>query len=166
MRNRKIKAFTLAEMLITLALTSIMVSFAYLGLSQLDKLLVQYSDQNLFITQLNELNKRTMILFDQAQSIEKVSETEIVFKTDSSESKLRFNPSFILTVRNNVADTFKLENKELNIVNEELTAESPGILVKKMEFNIYFGKQKFHLIFIKNYDAYSKLMIETDNGDN
>jgi prepilin-type N-terminal cleavage/methylation domain-containing protein len=166
MLNKKIKAFTLAEMLVTLALTSIMVTFSYLGLSQMHKLLFQYSDQNLFITQLNELNKRAAFLFEEANSVQKKSETELVFKTDSAESKIVFHPSYILTIKNNKTDSFRLENKGLKIENEELVIESQISPVKRIEFDIYFGKQKFHLIFIKNYDAYSKFMIETENGSN
>lgn len=166
MLNKKIKAFTLAEMLVTLALTSIMVIFSYMGLSQLNKLLVQYRDQNIFITELNELNKRTSFLFNEANSIQKISETELIFRTDSAESKVIVDPSFILTVKNNKTDTFKLENKGLKIVNEEIASEASISLIKKLEVDIYFGKQKFHLIFIKNYDAFSKLKIETANVSN
>lgn len=165
MLNRKIKAFTLAEMLVTLALTSVLVLFSYLGLSQIQKLLFQYRDQHLFITQLNELNKRGTALFTKANSIQKLSENTLVFRTDSSESKLIFNPQYILTVNNNQTDSFKVENKGLKTGNEELMSDLQIELVNKAEVEVYFGKQKFHLTFIKNYDAYSKLITETENGN-
>ncbi len=104
-------------------------------------------------------------MFKESGSVKKFSDMELVFKNDSSESKIIFYPEHILTVKNNITDTFKLENKELRITNEELMEGTLNLLVKRVEFDVYFQKQKFHLIFIKNYDAYSKLILETSNGN-
>lgn len=166
MLNKKIKAFTLAELMITLALTSVMVSFSYMGLNYTQKLLYQYNGQSHFITQINELTKRINISFAESNQIEKQGDDKLIFKTDSNETQVQFNPIYILTFKNNKTDTFKLENKSLKIEREELGTETTIELIKKIEFDVYFQKQKFHLTFSKNYDAYSKLMIETADEHN
>lgn len=164
MLNKKLKAFTLAELLITLALTAIMVTFSYMGLNHIQKLLYQYNDQSLFITQINELNKRISFSFNNADQIQKLGENKLILKSDSSENLIEINPNYILTIKNNQTDSFKVETKVLTIEKEELSAGQSVELVKKLEFDIYFQKQKFHLTFNKKYDSYSKLMIETADG--
>lgn len=162
MLNKKIKAFTLAEMLVTLALTSVLVTFSYMGLSSMQKLLVDYKKQNQFITQMNELNNRITLLFSNAHTVTKTSEEKVIFKTDSLESNIIFSDSYILTIKNNVSDTFHFEPKKLKITNEEMADDVGLSLIKSLEFDIYFQKQKFHLTFSKNYDAFSKLNLLTD----
>jgi prepilin-type N-terminal cleavage/methylation domain-containing protein len=166
MINKKIKAFTLAELLVTLALTSIMVTLSYMGLNYIQKLLFQYQDQNTFITRLNDLNKRLDFSFDEALSVQKEGERSLILRKDSSETKVEFGPYYILTVKNNRTDTFMLDAKDLKIENESLNETVQEQLIKKVEFDIYFQKQKFHLTFSKNYDAYSKLMLETKDAGN
>ena len=162
--NKKIKAFTLAEMLVTLALTSVLVTFSYLGLNFMQKLLIDYKSQNSFISQMNELNSRLDFLFMKANAVTKMNEGDFVFKADSTESKVVFSDTYILTVKNNVTDTFKFEPKALKFVNEEMIENTSESLVKNIEFDVYFKKQKFHLTFRKNYDAFSKLQLITDVG--
>lgn len=162
MLNRKIKAFTLAEMLVTLALTSVLVTFSYLGLNSMQKLLVDYKNQHQFITQMNELNKRINLLFINANTITKLSDEKIIFNADSTESKVIFSDRYILTIKNNVSDTFHFDPKKLKITNEEMSEPVNIDLIKNLEFDIYFQKQKFHLTFSKNYDAFSKLKLITD----
>lgn len=162
MLNKKIKAFTLAEVLVTLALTSVLVTFSYLGLNSMQKLLVDYKNQHQFITQMNELSKRLNLLFTNANTVTKLSAEKIIFKTDSSESKVVFSDKYILTIKNNVSDTFQFEPKKLEITNEEMPEPVEMSLIKNLEFDIYFQNQKFHLTFSKNYDAFSKLELITD----
>lgn len=149
-------------MLVTLALTSVLVTFSYMGLSSMQKLLVDYKKQNSFISQLNELNSRLNYLFTKATLITKANERDFVFKTDSIESKIMFNESYVLTIKDNMTDTFRLEAKALKITSEEMHENATTSFVKSLEFDIYFQKQKFHLTFNKNYDAYSIIQFITD----
>ena len=162
MLNKKIKAFTLAEMLVTLALTSVMVTFSYLGLTSIQKLLVDYKNQNSFISKMNELNSRINFLFTRSNTVSEINNETIVFKTDSAESKVIFGSNYILTAKDNVTDTFQFGQKALKITYEGMTDNSSIELINGLEFDIYFKKQKFHLTFSKNYDAFSKLKFTTD----
>ncbi|MBP7809083.1 MAG: prepilin-type N-terminal cleavage/methylation domain-containing protein [Bacteroidia bacterium] len=162
MLSKKIKAFTLAEMLVTLALTSVMVTFSYLGLTSMQKLLVDYKNQTNFISKLNELNKRIEFLFTKANTITRVTDEKLIFKTDSVESKVVFGSNYVLTIKDNVTDTFQFEQKALKITYEGMADITSIELINGLEFDIYFKKQKFHLTFSKNYDAFSKLKFATD----
>ncbi len=164
MATKKIKAFTLAEMLVTLALTSIMIMFCYLSFNYLQQLLNQFRQQSFFITQLNELKKRGDALTTQPVLILKENDEKIVFKADSGESRLEFGEKNLLMTRAGRTDTFHLAGEKLNCGFEAFSNPLwQNRLVNQVEFDIYFQKQKFHLTFHKNYDAVTKLNLEKQN---
>ncbi len=161
--NKKIKAFTLAELLVTLALTAILVTLSYAGLNYIQKLLKQYNEQSYFVTQMSELNRRLSLQADQAGFIKSRSGNELTFGTDSFVSTLLFYPGHILLKKNGVTDSFLLENSALRLSYEKLNSYESQ-LVNKLEFDVIFNKQKFHCAFSKTYDAYSKFIIESEHG--
>ncbi|MDP1803212.1 MAG: type II secretion system protein [Bacteroidota bacterium] len=164
MLTKKIKAFTLAEILVTLALTSIVATFSFMGYTLIQKLLKQYNDQNFFITQINALNNRIHLMVSQHGTILKESENKFVFSSDTTLSFITFNNNSVLLNRFNKTDTFKLKPEKLNAQFEPIkNPDWQNKMVNAFEFDIYFQEQRFHLAFNKNYDAYSKLLIEKEN---
>lgn len=164
MLTKKIKAFTLAEILVTLALTSIVATFSFMGYTLIQKLLKQYNEQNFFITQINALNNRIHLLVSQPGDILKESENKFIFSSDTTISFITFNNTTVLLNRFNKTDTFKLKPEKLNVQFEPI--KNPvwqNKMVNAFEFDIYFQEQRFHLAFHKSYDAYSKLLIEKEN---
>jgi prepilin-type N-terminal cleavage/methylation domain-containing protein len=161
MLNEKLKGFTLSELMVTLALTAILLSFSYMGFNYLQKLLFQYSEQNNFITEINELKKRFEILSSSPGKILQVSESRFEIESDSAFHEMNFNPHFILFSHANSIDTFHFEAKNIKVDLEKIN--SPGInrsLVKNVAFEILYKQQLFHLCLSKNYDAFSKLTFE------
>src|SRR5438552_3463661 len=130
MLNKKIKAFTLAEMLVTLALTSMMVSFAYLGFNQLGRLLKYQEDQGYFITQFNELQKRLLVMSQNDGKLYLVSETEFLFEGDSLHCTLDLGNDEILMVQGNRSDTFHLKAENIKTDLENPGANGIPALVK------------------------------------
>lgn len=165
MLNKKIKAFTIAELMVTLALTGIMTSFAYLGFNYTQKLLHQFNEQNYFIVQLTELNKRLILLSSLAKEVTIENEKTFLLKSDTINCKIDFNPNYILLNKSGAIDTFHLETTDLKnefeLMNNPLWERK---LVKHFQFDVLFKKEKFHLAFDKTYDAYSKLLLETQNN--
>lgn len=166
MLNRKLKGFTLAELMITLALSSILVSFSFLGLKYVQRLLHQFREQSYFITQLNELNKRLNSSVNNSRSIFLENDKKLIFRADSMNSSFEFKPDMILSIKSNQTDSFKVETKDLKFEYEPIGENISAALINKIEFNVYFHKQNFHLIFNKNYDAYSKFILETEKTVN
>ncbi|HWY10382.1 MAG TPA: prepilin-type N-terminal cleavage/methylation domain-containing protein [Bacteroidia bacterium] len=166
MLNRKIKAFTLSELMVTLALTGMLISFTYLGYGFVQKLLAKFNEQTYFINQVNELNKRFSQLSFMRGEITLENETKFMIKTDSTNYSIEFAKKNILMSTNNVVDTFKLESQDLKNGFETLTNQHWNEkLVNNIEFDVLFEKEKFHLVFNKQYDAYSKLILETQKGN-
>lgn len=159
-RPTKLKAFTLAEMLVTLALTSILLSFCYLSFGYIQQLLQQFSKQSFFITQLNELNKRTNLLMQGPGIVIKEAD-RLIFRTDSLDHSIAFTEEAILLKRFGQTDTFFMAPQQPACTFE--TLGNPlwqNRLVNGLELDVYFQKQKFHLTFHKNYDALTKLQLE------
>ncbi len=166
MQSKKIRAFTISELMTTLALTGIMLSFVYMGYTYIQRLLKQFNEQSYFITQLNELNKRFIYLSNQHSEIIFLDDNKFSIKTDSSEYILKFDKKNILVTKESLTDTFKLEALDIKTDFEPLASALPELrLVKAIRFDVLFQKQRFNLVFTKQYDAYSKLKHEL-SGNN
>lgn len=164
MRNKKICAFTLSELMVTLALTSLLVGFCYTGFNYTQKLLYQFNEQSDFLTQLTELNKRSFVFKNQVCIITKESDQKFRIKNDSVNYSLDFRSRYLLVGRNSATDTFMLETTEIKtsfeVLNNPVWKDK---LVNGIEFDVIFQKQKFHLGFRTSYDSYTKLNLETQS---
>jgi prepilin-type N-terminal cleavage/methylation domain-containing protein len=160
--DKKLKAFTLAEMLVTLALTSLLLSFCYLSFNYVQQLLQQFSRQSFFITQLNELNKRSNLLMEAPGIVIKESEG-LIFRSDSIDQSIKFTETSILITRFGKTDTFFMAADRPRCSFELLGNPAwQNRLVNQLEFDVHFQHQKFHLAFHKTYDAGTKLNLEKE----
>jgi hypothetical protein len=125
-------------------------------------LLQQFSKQSFFITQLNELNKRTHLLMTTPGIVIKESE-KLVFRSDSADNSLEFTETSILLTRFGKTDTFYMAAERPRCSFETLgNAQWQNRLVNGLDFDVYFRKQKFHLSFHKQYDAGTKFNLEKE----
>jgi prepilin-type N-terminal cleavage/methylation domain-containing protein len=160
--DKKLKAFTLAEMLVTLALTSLLLSFCYLSFNYVQHLLSQFSRQSFFITQLNELNKRSNLLMAAPGIVIKENEG-LIFRSDSMDQSIKFTETSILLTRFGKTDTFFMAADRPRCSFETLGNPAwQNRLVNGLEFDVQFQDQKFHLAFHKTYDAGTKLNLEKE----
>lgn len=160
---KKIPGFTLAEMLVTLALTSMMITFCYLSFNYTQHLLSQFNRQSYFITQLSELKKRGDRLMHAHSLMLQEDEKKIIFKSDSSEHSLEFTEELILMRHAAQTDTFHLAPKKISISYEAFSNPAwQHKLVNTLELDVYFQKQNFHLVFRKRYDALTRLQLEKE----
>ncbi len=151
--NPKLKAFTLTELLVTLALTAILVALAYGGLNYMQRLLMRYNEQSGFITRYTELQKRLQYQVDQAREIRQEQEGRLLFISDSAQVSLQVAPGCLWIDHQGQTDTFRVEHSDLQLQFEPDGSQ----LVRRLAFDLDFRKQKFPCIFIKKYDAFSKL---------
>lgn len=151
--NNKLKAFTMLELLISMALTSILVAFSYMGYNQMQKLFLMYAKQNEFITEYNQLNSILQLQAEKADEIEKIDEQHILFKKDSTTMHLEILPKSMVISYKQRIDTFHFEVKktsfELQQANERL--------ITGLSSDVFFENQKFRVSFSKQYDAESIL---------
>jgi prepilin-type N-terminal cleavage/methylation domain-containing protein len=155
--NKKIKAFTMIELLITMTLSAILVVFAYMGYNQIQQLFINYTVQSKFISDYNQLNKALFLIANQSQTIEKNGEHSLNFKTDSNTVELEIAEKNILLKFKSHTDTFTLEPKDPEFDFLKTGNGTPSNLIQNFNCNITFKTQKFRVSFHKDYDAASAL---------
>jgi hypothetical protein len=155
--NQKIKAFTIMELLVSMTLTGILVVFSFMGYNQIQKLFVNYTVQNKFITDYNQLNKVLYILTNKADKIEKTSEDCISFNSDSVTTILQITDKNMLLKFKSHTDTFYLIAKKQDYQFLKFNTESTSNLIEKFDYQVFFQNQKFNVSFHKQYDAASIL---------
>ncbi|MFO0355668.1 MAG: type II secretion system protein J [Sphingobacteriaceae bacterium] len=159
--THKLDGFTLAEVIITMALTSMVIMFAYGTLSYVQKLFFSYKDQNRFLQEYTIFKERMDHEILYSEWILEGEENHFKIKRDSSFIDLEFLKNAILLRNNQVCDTFHFEPKLITREYEQMSENSTvKQLVHKMRFEIEFSKQKFSLSFTKHYDASVKLKLE------
>ncbi len=166
MKNKQkyaVKGFTLAEVLVTLALTSLAITLSYSTLTYIQKLFNGYKEQNKFINQYTDLKKRMDYEALKASVIIEESENTFIIKRDSITSSLKILEKVILMERNNHCDTFHIEAKKIEKEFESI--KNPAFankLLKSLKFETQFTKQKFNFYFYKKYDASVKLEFDKE----
>ena len=150
---RKLKAFTMLELLISMTLTSILVAFSYMGYNQMQKLFLMYAKQHEFITEYNQLNSILQLHAEKADVIEKIDEQHIIFKKDSTTMRLEILPKSMVISYKQRIDTFHFEVKKTNFELQQANER----LIKGLSSDVFFENQKFRVSFSKQYDAESIL---------
>lgn len=158
--EHKLDGFTLAEVIVTLALTSMALTFAYGTLTYVQKLFYSYKDQNRFMQEYTEFKKRMdhEALF--CEYIIEIKESTFQIKRDSLLIDLEILKDVILVKNKKTCDTFHLVTsaiqKKYELMEEQNMANK---LVRSLDFEVGFSKQKFNFCFDKNYDATVKLKL-------
>ena len=159
-----VKGFTLAEVLVTLALTSLAITFAYTTLTYVQKLFFTYKTQNRFITEYVNFKSRMQYESLNAQTIIEASENKFIVKRDSSTIELEILEKVILLKNAQHCDTFHIEAKKITKEYELMTNPTyQNKLLNFLSFEIDYTKQKFNFYFYKNYDASVKLKLDKIN---
>ncbi len=151
--NRKLKAFTIMELLVSMTLTGILVAFAFMGYNQVQKLFVSYTVQSKFITDYNQLNKALLILSERAKTVEAQGEKVIAFKTDSNTVLLDMSTKNMLLKFSSHTDTFTMEAKEIKTLPVTISDQTRLPLLRSFDCAVMFQSQKFRVSFRKQYDA-------------
>lgn len=157
--KKQLKAFTIIELLVSMTLTGILVTFAFLGYNQMQKLFINYTQQSEFISEYNQLNKALFVLADKAQTIKKENDHSILFKTDTNTVNFEFNDKNCLLKFASRTDTFHFELKEPVVEYILLNNNTVTNVITIFKGEVFFQNQKFHVSFQKRYDAESLLKL-------
>ncbi len=155
--NKKLKAFTILELMISMTLTAILVVFAFVGYNNIQTMAIKYTQHHKFISDYTQLTKALYLISKQAKTITAPNTKQIVFKNDSSTISLNFNDHQILLNLSSHTDTFHLISKEIDISYFNRSNLPEPILVKEMNCKIYYQNQKFNVSFHKDYDTQTEL---------
>ena len=154
---KKLYAFTLIELMVTLALTAMMIGLSYTGYNFIQKLFYQTTEQSDFINQVVELDKRFARISNAPGRILQQDEVSFVIDGDTISKKLEIRPDYILFHFPNITDTFRIRSCDLSVEYEPVPLNAGIRPVKRLSFNTLFEKEKFGLSLEKDYDAFYKL---------
>lgn len=149
---KKLKAFTLMELMIGMIIGSIVVGFCYMGYSIIWKQFIDFKKTKQEINNTIQFNEILMNDFSRSEKI-LFSDNQLAFHSDSSVIIYNFTETFILRSNNDNTDTFKFVTSELQPQYlEEIKSVSTGI-IKSFSFNakILDNEEKFS--FYKAYSA-------------
>lgn len=159
--HKKLKGFTLIEVLVVLALTSLSVGFSFTSLNMTQQLFVDYRKQARFLNDLTAFKQRCDYEALHADWIVENKPQEFEFKRDSLVSLLRIEQERILWTMGSRCDTFHFSAKGLKLEYEPMrSAAWQQKLLAGWRFETEFGKQRFVLVIRKQHDAATKLALE------
>lgn len=159
-----LNGFTLVEVMVTLALTSLSITFAYGTLNYVQKLFVSYKLQNQFMYDYTNLKQRLNYEALYTDYVTEINENEFVMMRDCVVSHLLFKSNYILIKQGLRNDTFHLAAKDIKREYESLNGNLSGKqIIKSLNFEVGFSKQEFKVALDKNYDASVKLRLLKGN---
>ncbi|MBL7932146.1 MAG: prepilin-type N-terminal cleavage/methylation domain-containing protein [Bacteroidia bacterium] len=164
--HKRLKGFTIVEVLVVLALTSLSVSLSYGALNATQELFSRYKAQNRFLNEFTELKRRCDYEALKAISIIEIGTNIFEIKRDSLPIKISVLDKRVLLFKGGICDTFHLEAKNLKIGYEEMANPLwQNKLVNELSFDVEFSKQKYIFSFTKSHDASVKLALDSqENG--
>jgi prepilin-type N-terminal cleavage/methylation domain-containing protein len=159
--SHKVNGFTLAEVIVTLALTSMVITFAYGTLTYVQKLFSSYRNQNRFMQEYTCFKERMDHEALYADWMMEQGENSYRIKRDSVFIDVEFLKTVTLLKNGVICDTFHLVPENLKKMYEPIGDPlMKNKLVRSLNFDIEYSKQKFSFSFLKNYDASVKLKLE------
>lgn len=165
-KAHKQKGFTLAEVLITLLLTSVAITLSYGTLGYLQALYQNVQQQNRFINQATTLKVALEREFLHCQRITEETPNHFTFYGNIQTAHLLLLEHCLVYQQGLRSDTFNLKAEQVKKAYEPmLSGRWNGKLLKQLDFETAFTKQTFYFYFYKHYHASVKLMLENPESD-
>ena len=151
---KKIKAFTLLELLIGMIISTLVVGFSVMSYFIIYEQYLNYKSVKHTISDVMLMNMVIASDFTNAQTISDVDDNELIFNDDNDTLiHYHFSPEFITRQENEIIDTFKIAvNNRLPVFLLEKDNE-PTNLVSAFSFDAKVLGETEHFNFTKNYAA-------------
>lgn len=161
----RLKGFTLAELLVVMALASVAITFSYQALMQVQKLFADYKRQNRFLNEVTDLKSR--LAFEALKAEKIVEEEEGVYGIyrDSIKALLRVTDEQVLLKRQDRCDTFHVKAKVVGKNYEPMqNLQWQNKLLRELQLGIAFKEQTYLVVLGKEHSAEIKLRLETETA--
>jgi len=157
-----IKAFTILEVVISLALMSIIIAMVYSLYAMLSKQLYVCSDETELVNNYNQLH--TLLSRDIHNSNKLVGSAEAIYLLSSQDS-IQYKKVADKLIRSSLGsiDTFMVKVPEFNVVKEDMLL---GSKIKRIQVTYDLFGEQIEAVYFKNYgvsDAINKTFF--DNGN-
>lgn len=162
-KQYKQKGFTITELLVVLALTSISVTMSYSALNYVQKLFSEQKNQNRFLNEFTDLKQRLDHEALHSKTFTEENETTFGFRNDSLVAELRILEDVILLHKHGRCDTFHI--RVGNIRREYAPMLHPAWinkLISVLRIETKFTKQVFALRVEKEHSAAVRLGLLLD----
>jgi prepilin-type N-terminal cleavage/methylation domain-containing protein len=152
--KKKLKGFTILELLVVMALSTLVLSFAYTSLRHVQKLFIGYKQQSAFIsaaTTFKDRLKRDFVFSDMIWELEPGH-----FKIESNKTvkELVFsNKTLVLTYEEN-SDSLLVDHIMAEVNYKNFDAETGfNKLVERIKISFIYKEEEFSLNLKKDYPA-------------
>lgn len=162
--GRKIEAFTLLELLVTLTLTVLIVAMSYFSYSYIFEGFLKYRDINAVIEQHSRAQNNLNHLLRVSDRIIRKKDGIEFYLNENNRKIIKATDSYLLFVNNdNSGDTVKMKIFDVKTYWKGDSVLPDNGPVQKIKLDIDFSGTRHSLIFEKLYD--SKKLIELDSLD-
>jgi prepilin-type N-terminal cleavage/methylation domain-containing protein len=159
-----LKGFTIPEMLVTLILTSMAVTMSYTALNYVQRLFAGYKIQNKFINEYTDFTERMNHEGLRAVYIVEQGVNHFTMMHDSNATSLDILENVILMKRLQRCDTFHVSARKIKKEYEEMKNQAwSNKVIKSIQFETEFTKQRFIFCLYKDYDASVKLKLDRED---
>lgn len=168
--KKKLKAFTLMELVVTMIISSIVIGMGYSAYSIIYKQYLNYKSLRTELMDVAGLNAELAANFYHCSRVLKQGENGLCFELKKDKKiNFEFSEQYILRKENDLIDTFKVAAK--NCVFKYLLddTDKKASLVHTFSFDSELLKEKVHFYFEKEYS--SEIVIKEEitalnNGEN
>jgi prepilin-type N-terminal cleavage/methylation domain-containing protein len=156
MNARRVKAFTIMEVTVTMMIASILMGITYTTYSIISKSYLSFNRKNSDMAALEQLDKLLKRDFERAEIIQKET-GGITIKNAEHTVTYEFNPDFIVRTAG-IVDTFKIKTEEITTsfeglpVNEVGSSEEQNRL-DELGINLLYQNEKIPYYYHKQYSS-------------
>lgn len=163
-KQKTLKGFTIAELLVVLALTSVAVTLSYGTLTYIQKLFAQYRAQNRFLNEITSLKARLDRESLSCDLIVEQADNRFDLKQKGRSIQMELNETTILLKQEERCDTFHIRGKKLAKLYEPMSNPAwQNRLINSLQFETEYMKQAFNIRLHKAYNASVKLELEQNS---
>lgn len=119
--SRFLKSFTLLETLFNLLILSIIISLSYMMINMFNKQMLLFEKESTEILQYNIFNKTIKYDINAANNFSVKNNTLLLKQYNNSSISYKFEKAYILRMRLETLDTFKLKVLDYNIFKNKQT---------------------------------------------
>lgn len=156
---KKLRAFTLLELLIGMIISSIVIGFGYAGYTLIYERYLNYNQTKKGIIDVIQLNSVLNNDFINAESAQFGTDKLILYYETAPRKEYDFKEKYILRKDGEQTDTFKLEAATI-IAGSGTGGEQIELLVTELSFDAVIHQEKMHFHFVKNYSAETLINLE------
>lgn len=161
--SKKLKAFTLIEVLVTMLLTTIIIGIIYYAYEVVQKQFIHNKTNDEGITQLSMLNYLLEKDFNESAEVIAANNGITFLYNDLKSINYEFDEEYILRNTENVTDTFKIAvENATQLFLESLV--NKGDLVDRLEMDLKYSKESLYFVYTKEYASDILLQLELNNG--